>query len=194
MAMSAPSQGLSDFPVPLVGFAAFSGTGKTTLITRLLPLLRARGLRVAVVKHAHHSFDLDQPGKDSYRFREAGADAMVVASRRRCAMIQECRDDRGEPSLTEALSMLNPALLDVVLVEGFKREPIPKIEIHRMALNKPLLFPNDSNVIALACDRPGRPGQAGKLPCLSIDDPEAIAAFIAQFIGWEPSSANELAM
>lgn len=172
-------------PVPLIGFAAFSGTGKTTLLTQLLPLLKARGLRIAVVKHAHHAFDVDQPGKDSYQLRKAGADVMLVASRKRCALIQECREEHDEPRLSEALAMLNLETLDLVLVEGFKREPIPKIELHRSDLGKPLLFPRDANVIAVACDRDVLEPMPDGLPCLSINDPRQVAEFLIDYIGWQ---------
>lgn len=181
-----PAQDLEDlqFPVPMVGFAAFSGTGKTTLLTRLLPLLKTRGLRIAVVKHAHHAFDMDHPGKDSYRLREAGADAMLVASRKRCALIQERPDVHDEPSLSEALAMLDPDMLDLVLVEGFKLEPIPKIELHRAGLGKPLLFPHDANIIAIACDADGVASLPDGLPCLSIDAPGQVADFLLDYVGW----------
>lgn len=181
------------FAVPLVGFAAFSGTGKTTMLTQLLPLLKARGLRIAVVKHAHHAFDMDEPGKDSYRLRKAGADAMLVASRKRCALIQECRDARDEPSLSEALAMLDPNRLDLVLVEGFKREPIPKIELHRAGLGKPLMFPQDDNIIAIACDQEGLAQTPDGIPCLSINDPGQVADFLADHIGWQTPARTGVA-
>lgn len=170
------------FAVPMLGFAAYSGTGKTTLLLKLLPLLKARGLRIAVVKHAHHSFEMDQPGKDSYRLRAAGADEMLVASRCRMAWVRECDGNRAEPSLAEALAVLDPARVDLVLVEGFKHEPYPKIELHRAALGRPLLFPDDPNVVALATDGGTLAQDPGDLPRLSINEPAEIADFVLKFI------------
>jgi len=171
------------FPVPMIGFAAFSGTGKTTLLLKLLPLLKARGLRIAVVKHAHHSFEMDRPGKDSYRLRAAGADEMLVASRCRMAWVRECDGKREEPSLAEALGVLDPSRVDLVLVEGFKHEPYPKIELHRAALGRPLLFPDDPNVVAIATDGGALARDPGGLPRLSINAPAEIADFVLQFAG-----------
>jgi molybdopterin-guanine dinucleotide biosynthesis protein MobB len=167
------------FPIPVVGFAAYSGTGKTTLLLDLLPLLSASGLRVAVVKHAHHSFEPDQQGKDSYRLRKAGADQMVVASRHRMAWIAEFGEERDEPRLTEALAALDPSLLDLVLVEGFKHEAFPKIELHRAAVGKPLLFPTDPSIVAVATDDAPPTGLCA-LPHLSINDPHGIRDFILE--------------
>lgn len=181
------------FPVPLVGFAAFSGTGKTTLLLELLPLLKSAGLRIAVIKHAHHTFDMDHPGKDSYRLRAAGADEMLVAGRHRMAWIRECRDGRDEPSLIEALEVLDPAALDLVLVEGFKNEPIPKIELHRPTLGRPLLFPTDPHVIAIATDEGPLTQDPAGLPQLSINRPAEIAGFILEFIGFAQRRRPDLA-
>lgn len=172
-----------EFPVPLIGIAAYSGTGKTTLLLKLLPLLKAAGLRIAVVKHAHHSFEMDQPGKDSYRLRNAGADEMLVAARCRIGWVRECRDEQREPRLAEALAILDPTRLDLVLVEGFKREPFPKIELHRTVLGRPLLFPRDPDIVAIAADEGRLEVNPGALPRLSINRPEQIAAFILEFIG-----------
>ncbi|MCP5306315.1 MAG: molybdopterin-guanine dinucleotide biosynthesis protein B [Chromatiaceae bacterium] len=181
------------FPVPLVGIAAFSGTGKTTLLLELVPLLKAAGLRIAVVKHAHHSFEMDQPGKDSYRLRAAGADEMLVAARCRVGWIRECKDRSDEPRLQEVLAMLDPSRLDLVLVEGFKAEPIPKIELHRAALGKPLLFPKDPNIVAIATDGQGLALDPGPLPLLALDDPAEVAAFVLKFIGEEARLRSNLA-
>lgn len=165
------------YPLPLLGFCAFSGAGKTTLLTQLLPLLQAAGRHVGVVKHAHHEFDIDYPGKDSYELRKAGAEQMVVASRKRMAWIREFGDHRSEPSLQEALKALNIASLDLVLVEGFKTERIPKIEVHRADLGKPLLFPDDPDIIAIATDvKPDI--LATDLPQLNLNQPAEIADFI----------------
>src|SRR3954468_4599249 len=131
------------------GFAAYSGSGKTTLIEKLIPLLVGRGLRVSVVKHAHHGFDVDQPGKDSHRHRLAGASEVLVSSDTRWALMHELR---GEPEarLPTLLERLSPC--DLVLVEGFKTQAIPKLEIHRQAAGTPLLFPDDPYIVALATD------------------------------------------
>lgn len=168
------------FPVPLLGFCAFSGAGKTTLLRQLLPLLQSAELRTGVIKHAHHQFEIDYPGKDSYELRKAGAEQLVVASRKRMAWIREFDDDRPEPSLQEALKSLDATSLDLVLVEGFKSERIPKIEIHRAALGKPLLFPDDSDVIAIATDCE-LPIQARDIPKLDLNLPADIADFILNF-------------
>lgn len=179
---------MTGYPLPVVGFCAFSGTGKTTLLTHLLPLLKERGLRIGVVKHAHHLFDIDQPGKDSYELRRAGADQMLVASRNRMARIEEFRTPRNEPSLEESLSALDPNRLDLVLVEGFKHERYPKIELHRPDLGRPLLFLSDPDIIAIATDTPAvNPGN--HLPVLDLNQPDEIAAFIQRWI-LNPSSRD----
>lgn len=167
------------FPLPLLGFAAFSGTGKTTLLTQLLPLLKNQGLRVAVVKHSHHKFDIDQPGKDSYRLREAGAEQIVIASPHRLAWIRDLPTGRAEPNLAEALAALDCTHLDLVLVEGFKHAAIAKIELYRSSLGKPLLYPEDRNIIAIATDANCEFDAIDGLTHLNLDDPAQIAAFIA---------------
>lgn len=161
---------------PVLGFAAWSGTGKTTLLTQLLPLLRKRGLRVAVIKHAHHSFDLDTPGKDSYELRRAGADQLMVASAQRWALIVERRREK-EPQLEELLAQLDRVNLDIVLVEGFKHVRFPKIELHRATLGQPLLFPDDDSIIAVASDCP----VATQLPTLALNDLPALANFVLDY-------------
>jgi len=178
-----------DFPLPVLGLAAFSGTGKTTLLRRLIPELRQRGIRLAVVKHAHHDFDTDKPGKDSYELRKAGAVQTLVASRRRWALITEVKAAR-EPQLVELLARLDIEALDLVLVEGFKRAPIPKIELHRKSMAKPLLFLSDPNIIAIACDELALPGPA-RLPVLDIDRPAQIADFVeGRMLGREPKAEH----
>ena len=157
---------------PLVGFVAWSGSGKTTLLEALLPLLRARGLRVGAVKHAHHAFDPDLPGKDSHRLRHAGATRVLVASRRRWALMVET-PERDEPSLAQCLADLGSDALDLVLVEGFKHERFPKIEVHRPALGKPLMFPDDDSIVAVAADAPV--ACPATLPLLDLNDPASIA-------------------
>lgn len=169
---------MTAFPLPILGFAAYSGTGKTTLLTRLIPLLRARGIRLAVIKHAHHEFDIDKPGKDSYELRKAGALQTLVASRRRWALVTET-DQEQEPQLAELVARLDQTSLDLILVEGFKKAAFPKIELHRAQLGKPFLFPDDPSIIAIACDQPQK-AEAASLPQVDINDPAQIADFIQQ--------------
>lgn len=133
------------------GFAGWSGSGKTTLIEQVISELAGQGVRVSLIKHAHHGFDVDQPGKDSFRHRQAGASEVLISSGARWAMMHELRNER-ELSLREALGKFNPC--DLVLVEGYKRDPIPKVEIWRAAVGKPLLFPTDPHVVGLATDDP----------------------------------------
>lgn len=167
-----------DYPLPLLGFCAYSGTGKTTLLRQLLPILKREGLRVSVVKHAHHSFDIDHPGKDSYELRHAGADQMLVASRNRMAWVKETSK---EPVLEEVLDALDQDELDLVLVEGFKQAVFPKIELHRPSLGKSLMYPLDSNIIAIATD--ARIINSRAVPTqLNLNQPGEIAEFIMQTI------------
>jgi molybdopterin-guanine dinucleotide biosynthesis protein B len=158
------------------GFAGWSGSGKTTLIERLIPLISARGLEVGVVKHAHHAFDVDQPGKDSYRHRRAGARKVLVTSSRRWVLMRELRG-APEPALDALLAQL--ADCDLVLVEGFKRAPIAKIEVWRAARGEPLLFPEDPHIIAVASDT----AVETRLPRFGLDDASSIAAFILTHLG-----------
>jgi len=168
---------------PLLAFIARSGTGKTTLLERLIPELRRRGLRVALIKHTHHRFDMDRPGKDSYRLREAGADQVLVASRRRWALLTELQEHRPEPDLAELVTHIDPTRCDLILVEGFKHAAVEKIELHRAELGHPLLAPETEGVIAIACDRP--PADAPPVPLLNLNAPDAIADFIQQ--QWLPA-------
>ncbi|MGZ8201391.1 MAG: molybdopterin-guanine dinucleotide biosynthesis protein B [Methylosarcina sp.] len=165
--------------VPILGFAAASGTGKTTLLEQLIPILRQHGLRVGLIKHSHHSFDIDHPGKDSFRLREAGANPVMLVSRKRRAVITEF-DSQDEPRLDEQLEAFEQNGLDLILVEGFKSEPIPKIELHRIALKKPLLYPGDPNIIAIASDCPLT--LPNPLVQLDINQPNQIAEFILKWI------------
>ena len=165
------------YSLPLLGFCAYSGTGKTTLLTTLLPLLKKQGLRVGMVKHAHHQFDIDHPGKDSYELRKAGAQQMLVASRQRMALIVESATQQDEPVLEDALAMLIPEQLDLVLVEGFKLAAIPKIELHRSSLGKPLMYPHDKHIIAIASDEP-LDILDSKITQLNLNQTQEIAEFI----------------
>lgn len=161
----------------VIGIAGWSGSGKTTLVTRLVPLLVARGLTVSTLKHAHHSFDVDTPGKDSYEHRRAGASQVLVASMNRWALMHELRG-APEPSLESLLAKFDP--VDLVLIEGFKREGHEKLEVHRPGLGKPPLWPEDPSVVAVASDAalPDCP-----LPVLPLDRVEAIADFLVAHCG-----------
>jgi len=161
--------------LPVLGFAAWSGTGKTTLLRGLIPALQARGMRVAVIKHAHHDFDIDKPGKDSYELRKAGADQVLVASSRRWALVTEVRPER-EPVLEDLVGRLDAESCDLILVEGFRHLAFPKIELHRPSLGRPLLFPEDPSIIAVAADAPL--GRETALPRLDLNDIDAIAEFV----------------
>ncbi len=156
----------------VIGLAGWSGAGKTTLLTRLIPVLRARGHTVSTLKHAHHAFDIDTPGKDSYEHREAGATEVLISSGRRWALMHELRDT-AEPELPELLTHMSP--VDLVIVEGFKKANHFKIEVHRAANGKPPLHPDDASIIAVASDT-GFP-DAGR-PVMSIDDIEALTDYV----------------
>lgn len=166
---------MSEAEIPVIGFAAFSGTGKTTLLTRLLPLLKAGGLHIGVIKHSHHRFEIDKPGKDSYELRKAGAAQMLISSRYRWALMVE-KDVSEEPRLQEELSRLDKGPLDLILVEGFKQERFPKIELYRPAVGKPAMYPQDPDIIAVATD--GDLPEPTRLPVLDLNDVNAIAEFI----------------
>ncbi len=155
----------------LFGFAGYSGSGKTTLIEQLIPLLTARQLKISLIKHTHHDFDLDQPGKDSWRHRQAGASEVMLAGGQRWALLHEQRQE-PEPTLAQLCKHMAPC--DLLLVEGFKHEPIPKLEIHRPTLGKPLLHPNDPDIVAIASDQ----SIDTALPQLNLNQPRDIVAFI----------------
>lgn len=161
---------------PVFGIAGRSGSGKTTLIEAMLPLLAARGLRVNVIKHSHHDFQMEPPGKDSARFRLAGAQEVMVASPYRYAIVHELRD-APEPSLADQLARLSPA--DLILVEGFKQAAIPRIEVYRPALGKPPLHAEDGSFLAIVTDAP----LDTALPCLPLNDPAHVADFLCGALG-----------
>jgi molybdopterin-guanine dinucleotide biosynthesis protein B len=157
----------------IFGFAGWSGSGKTTLIEQLIPRLVKRGLRVSLIKHAHHSFDVDQPGKDSYRHRHAGASEVLVTSSRRWVLMHELRGAH-EPSFDEQIRHFAPC--DLLLVEGFKHAPIPKLEVWRAQTGEGLLHPNDPHIVAVASDEKVET----RLPLLDLNDVDGIAAFIVK--------------
>lgn len=181
---------MSLIPIPVLGFVGPSGSGKTTLLRRLIPILAETGLRLGYLKHAHHRFDLDVPGKDSYEIRAAGAHQTLLASRERWALQVENRNKGRDPDLWEMLGRFEGDRLDLVLVEGFKHAAYPKIEVHRSAVGEPPLYPGDADIIAVASDRElvphgggGDPGAAGAPPWLALDDPRGVAEFIQVRLG-----------
>lgn len=158
--------------IKVLGIVGWSGSGKTTLLTRLIPLLVARGLRIATLKHAHHAFDVDQPGKDSYEHRKAGASEVIVSSARRWVQMHEVGAG-AEATLAEHLRRLSPC--DLALIEGYKSEPHPKLEVYRASVGKPALYPTDARIVAVATDQ--------RLPALTIpqvdlDDIAAVADLV----------------
>ncbi len=162
----------------VLGLAAFSGVGKTTLLKQLIPLLRQRGVRVGLVKATHHEVEVDQPGKDSYLLRQAGAEQVLLTSPQRWALMAEVA---AELDLPQALAKLDQQALDLVLVEGFRQAEMPKIELHRPALGHPLLCLEDRHIVALACDAP--PAETVVIPQLDLNDSVAIADFILSWRG-----------
>jgi molybdopterin-guanine dinucleotide biosynthesis adapter protein len=161
----------------VIGFSGFSGSGKTTLIEQLIGHLRAAGKRVSVVKHAHHEFEIDRKGKDSYRHRKAGAFEIVVASHQRLAKIREF-ETATEPTVYQLLTELSEC--DWALVEGFKHAALPKIEIWRAETGEPVRYPDDLNVVAIATDSPDLLPVPTQLPLLDLNDPKAVADFLLQ--------------
>ncbi len=152
----------------VIGIAGWSGAGKTTLLTRVIPCLTARGLRVSTIKHAHHGFDVDQPGKDSHTHREAGATEVLVSSANRFALMHELR---GAPEWTLDALLEKLSQVDLVLVEGFKTQTHPKLEVYRAAVGKPPLHPEDENIVAIASDG----AVTASVPVVSLDDTDAVA-------------------
>lgn len=172
--------------LPVIGFVAPSGSGKTTLLKQLVPMLRDRGLRIGYLKHAHHRFDIDVPGKDSYELRAAGARQVLLASQRRWALQSEPVEPGRDPELGEMLQRFDADRLDLILVEGFKHAAYPKIEIYRPALGQPPLYPQDPDILALVTDR-DLPG-ADHPPRLPLDDPAAVADFVQGYLAtWVPA-------
>ena len=162
------------------GFAGWSGAGKTTLIEQLIPRFTARALRVSLIKHAHHAFDVDKPGKDSWRHRQAGATEVMLCSDARWVLMHELRGE-AEPPIEQQLARLSPC--DLVLVEGYKRAALPKLEIHRPGLGKPLLHPDDPHIVAIASDV----ALEAPLPRFDLNDLDGIAAFVLRYLRLEPS-------
>lgn len=174
-----------DLP-PVIGFVGPSGSGKTTLIRELVPLLKARGLRVGYLKHAHHRFDLDRPGKDSYEIREAGAQQTLLASARRWALQVENAGPERDPDLWEMLRRFLPGTLDLVIAEGFKHADYPKIEVHRGEIGETPLYPLDPSILAVASEN-ALPVPLG-LTLLPLNEPETVATFVADWLAPTPEA------
>ena len=161
----------------MVGFLAYSGTGKTTLLIKLISILSGKGIRIGMIKHAHHEFDIDQPGKDSYKLRKAGAKEMLIGSENRWALMVDAENDK-KFTLDDHIQQMDQDNLDLILVEGFKLEAISKIELTRPSLGNDLFFPKDENVIAVATDEPL--SVTTDIPILDINNADEIAAFILE--------------
>ncbi|MFV2004546.1 MAG: molybdopterin-guanine dinucleotide biosynthesis protein MobB [Gammaproteobacteria bacterium] len=174
------------FPKPVLGFAAFSGTGKTTLLVKLLPLMKLQGLRVAMIKQTHHDFEIDKPGKDSFELRKAGADQVLLASDKRYALMTEY-EETAKPDLMSLIKKLDLENIDLIMVEGFKHLPFAKIELHRPSTGKKLIFPEDDSVVAVASD--GNL-ETGELPLLNINVPEEVAGFINRWLDNWPNKQD----
>ncbi len=161
----------------IIGFAGYSGSGKTTLLEKLIPLLIAQGLRIAVIKHAHHNFDIDKPGKDTYRHRQAGAGEVMIISAQRWALMHELYDET-EPILEDLCARFSPC--DLILAEGYKHAAIPKLEVHRNKTGNEHLYPSDPRIIAVITDNK----EPLPLPTLDIDAPEEVAEFILNYFSF----------
>lgn len=166
------------FPKPVLGFAAYSGIGKTSLLVKLLPLMKLQGLRVAMIKHTHHDFDIDKPGKDSFELRKAGAGQVLIASVKRSALITEY-EIQLEPKLNDLIGQLDLDNTDLILVEGYRHLSFPKIELHRPSSGKPLIFTEDEAIVAVASDEKI---DTGDLPLLDLNATEEIAGFINRWL------------
>lgn len=171
---------LTPAPIPVIGFVAPSGTGKTTLIRQLVPLLRQRGMEVGYLKHSHHQVEVDRSGKDSYELREAGASQVLLATGERWIMQSVQRQPGPDPELAAMLALFDPRLVALILVEGFKFSAYPKLEVHRAALAKPYLYPGDPNIRALISDAP--PPAGDHPPLLPLDDPAAIVDYLLSLL------------
>jgi len=165
--------------VPILGFAAYSSTGKTTTLKKLLPQLTAAGLRIGMIKHSHHKVEIDKPGKDSYELRKAGACQMVLAAHKCWALMVE-KSEPSEPVLQEMVDALHQDQLDLILVEGFRHEAFPKIELHRPVMGRPVLYAEDRSIIAVATD--GVLPVETALPQLDINDTPALASFVLNYV------------
>jgi molybdopterin-guanine dinucleotide biosynthesis protein MobB len=163
------------FPKPVLGFAGYSGAGKTTLLKEIIDLFQQRDIRAGLIKHAHHNFDVDIPGKDSYELRKAGASPVIVASSKRWVKMVDLPEPK-EPDLQELIGALNPEQVDIVIVEGFKKEPFCKIEVHRSETEKPFLHPEDSNIVAIVTDVDNN----FPIPRLDINQPVEVTEFIIE--------------
>lgn len=176
------------FAKPVLGFAAYSGTGKTSLLVKLLPLMKLQGLRVAMIKQSHHDIEVDTPGKDSFELRKAGADQVLLACEQRYAVMAELESELGgELDLGFLISKLDLENIDLIVVEGFRHLPIAKIELHRPSMGRPLIYPEDDSVIAVASDAPL---QTGELPLLNINIAEEVAGFINRWLDAEPVASS----
>ena len=185
---------LSNAQRPLLGFAAYSGTGKTTLLAQVIPVLKERGIRVGVLKHAHHTFEIDYPGKDSHTLRKAGACQTLIASSKRWALVTETPFNDEHPVLNDMLSHLDQSQLDLILVEGFKDEVHPKIELHRPAhekdRNRPFIHEVMPNIIAIASDEPVTPKI--DIPQLDLNNIDQIIEFVIGFTNATPGNVKKL--
>lgn len=170
--------------IPVIGFSAYSGSGKTTLLKQLIPWLRQQGLSVGVIKLSHHRIDVDKPGKDSYELRKAGASEMLLTSRYGWALMADT-EGTGDPDLQAMLDKLDQSRLNLILVEGFRHRAFPKIELHRPVLGKPLIFPDDPSVIAVASDV--AIAVTTELPQLDLNDVPSIGRFIVDWMGKTPA-------
>tara|TARA_B100000686_G_C16763306_1_gene960152 strand:- start:1196 stop:1708 length:513 start_codon:yes stop_codon:yes gene_type:complete len=163
----------------IIGFAGYSGVGKTTILTQVIKILSAKGYKISVIKHAHHNFDIDKPGKDSYELRKSGAKEVLVSSKTRWVVIHENYEEK-ECNLNELIEKINPDNVDVIIVEGFKNEKFPKIEIYRKGISKTKLHERDNNIIAVATDKPSILNT--KINILNLNNPDQISEFIIDLI------------
>ena len=167
--------------IPMIGFVGPSGSGKTTLLCKVITALRVRGIRIAAIKHSHHDIELDTPGKDSFELRKSGATQTILASQRRWSLITETPDNQQDASLRDLLRQIDGDAIDLVVVEGFKHEHFPKVEVYRPSLGKPALYPDDEDIIAVATDSESTVSTAKK--CLDLNDHEAITHYIIDTFG-----------